>query len=833
MTMQAPRELPPELRPLAELALDLRWTWSHAGDRLWRALDANAWEQTGNPWFILNNVAQERLEQLSRTPTFVEHLQQLSDERRAYLDASGWFAGEGGALDGNLVAYFSMEFGIGQGIPLYAGGLGILAGDYLKAASDLQLPLVGVGILFQEGYFRQSIDNAGIQHEAYPYNDPAMLPITAVCAPDGGLLRLALELPGRTLWIRVWRANVGRVALYLLDTNDLLNDPFDRGITSKLYNADPETRLLQEMVLGIGGWRLVETLERPARIAHLNEGHAAFAIIERARQAMQRLGLGFAEALMATRAGNVFTTHTSVAAGFDRFAPQLIATHFGSSSSLMRDLGLSVNELLALGRKDGSDESEPFNMAYLAMRGCSRANGVSRLHGQVSRHIFADLFPHWPEHEVPIEHVTNGVHVPSWDSPAADELWTRACGKQRWLGAVEPLQEVVASLSDEQLWRFRLEQREQLIAYVRRRLARQLERRGGFGGATGVLDKDVLTVGFARRFATYKRPDLLLRDAERLTHLLNHVERPVQLVVAGKAHPSDEQGKRMLTEWVQFVSRPEVRHRAVFLEDYDIALAEELVRGVDVWLNTPRRPWEACGTSGMKVLVNGGLNLSELDGWWAEAYSPELGWALGDDSGEVSDAADAAQLYRLLETEIVPEFYERDERGVPRKWVKRVSASMARLAPAFSANRMLREYLERSYLPAADALHRRMADGALIAKELVSLQQALTTHWNELRFGPLEAVAKDGGWHFSVSLSLGRIALQSICVELYAEAIADAAGVCVPMSAIASPNESAEGATFACFVKSERPASHFTPRVVPFAARARVPGELNLIRWQR
>jgi len=679
MPVLAPRDLPAGLHALGELALDLRWTWSHEADALWERVDAEAWSRTQNPWTILQDISAERLQALAADASFVAELKRLVLTRRAYLDAPSWFssAHDTAALSG--VAYFSMEFGLGEGLPLYAGGLGILAGDFLKTASDLGIPVIGVGLLYQEGYFRQIIDSAGVQHEAYPFNDPGSLPIEPAHGPDGAWLRVALDLPGRTVSLRVWQALVGRIMLYLLDANDPLNSPADRGITGKLYDAGSETRISQEVVLGVAGWRVVEALAPKVEICHLNEGHAAFAVLERARACMRRSGLSFREALWATRAGNIFTTHTPMAAGFDRFPTDALAKYARYVEGFLAEAGIGLDEFLALGRAGSGDENEPFNMAYLAMRGSMLTFGVSRLHGRVSRHIFQPLFPRWPEEEVPIGHVTNGIHVPSWDSPGADGLWTAACGKERWRGLPDALPDLIASLSDEQLWAMAGEERHTLIQQVRARLARQLGSRGYppevVAQAANVLDPNALILGFARRFTGYKRPNLLLRDPARLARLLNDPARPVQLVLAGKAHPADDVGKEMIREWIDLAQRPEFRPRVVFLEDYDMALAQELVQGVDVWVNTPRRPWEACGTSGMKVLVNGGLNLSERDGWWEEAYAPELGWAIGDGRehpDDKADAEDAEALYVTLEQEVVPEFYTRDAAGMPRRWLERV-----------------------------------------------------------------------------------------------------------------------------------------------------------------
>ena len=769
-------DLPEPLAVLAELALDLRWTWSHAGDDLWRMIHPEVWERTRNPWTLLQDVSRERLETLARDPAFREELRKLIGLRERYLSEPRWYAQHYSAGELERVAYFSMEFGLGESLPLYAGGLGILAGDYLKTASDLGVPLVGVGLLYQVGYFRQIIDGGGWQHEMYPYNEPASLPIQPVEARGGGWLHVSLDFPGRTILLRVWRAQVGRVALYLLDSNDPMNSPVDRGITGELYGGDDELRLMQEIVLGVGGWRALEAIGQDVDVCHLNEGHAAFLVLERARRFREERDVSFRDALCATRAGNVFTTHTPVAAGFDMFSPALIEKYVPQVGAYLGKLGVSLEELLALGRKHPRDVTEPFNMAYLAMRGSVMAGGVSRLHGAVSRRIFTDLYPRWPEVEVPVTHVTNGVHVPSWDSRWADHVWTEACGKARWRGAMEPLPDAIRCVTDEALWAFRAQERRDLVRYTRERLAQQLGQRGAapneVARAAQILDPEALTLGFARRFAGYKRPNLLLHDPDRLGRLLTSLERPVQIIVAGKAHPRDPEGKRLLQGWAEFVQRPAVRSRAVFLEDYDMSLAQELVQGVDVWINTPRRPWEACGTSGMKVLVNGGLNLSELDGWWAEAYRADAGWALGGGEGPASgsDADDAERLYGLLEREIIPEFYARDAQGIPRAWVERIRASMANLAPSFSSNRMMREYVERHYLPAASALRRRSADGARLARELGAWTETLERHWSEVRFGEVNVSREHDGWRFEAQVYLGAVPADMVRVELYADA---------------------------------------------------------------
>jgi starch phosphorylase len=828
------RPLPAALEGLGDLSLDLRWTWSHAADRLWQMLEPEIWAHTRNPWLVLQSAGRRRLDELAGDESFVAELRRLGASRNEYLDRTTWFAREHPDAAPSI-AYFSMEYGLAEALPIYSGGLGVLAGDHLKTASDLGVPVVGVGLLYQQGYFRQMLDERGRQLEFYPHNAPMNLPVTPVRNGEGAALRVPLGLPGRVLLLQVWEAQVGRVKLYLLDSNDAMNSPADRAITSQLYGGDAETRLAQEIVLGIGGWRALQALGIEPDVCHLNEGHAAFVTLERARHYMQRHGVDFWEALWTTRAGNLFTTHTPVAAAFDTYPPALLAKY---GRDYAGTLGIAPGQLLALGRRNPADASEPFNLAYLAARTCFGINGVSRLHGAVSRRIFLDLYPRWPEHEVPVTHVTNGVHVPSWDSNWADEVWTQACGKGRWLGEVDPLLHAVQGASDEVLWQLRGAERNDLVHYARQRLAHQLGEQGAdadaIAGARTILDPNALTLGFARRFTGYKRPNMLLTDPDRLARLLTDRHRPVQLIIAGKAHPRDEVGKRFIEAWVDFVRRPDVRARAVFLEDYDLRLAQELVQGVDVWINTPRRPWEACGTSGMKVLVNGGLNLSVPDGWWAEAWAPDVGWSLGsgceDRDGEC-DATEAGELYRLLEQVIVPMFYTRDAAGVSREWVQKMRASMSQLAPRFSSARMLQEYVRDAYLPAAAAFRRRSADEGRVGRELAAWAARLRRHWQDIRMADLVATREGDGWRFSVQVYLGDIGADEIDVELYAEPADGDAGVRQSMSRQAEIPGAVNAHVYAVSVATPRPAAHFTPRVKPQHREARVPTELNMISW--
>jgi starch phosphorylase len=819
------------------LALDLRWSFNHSADQLWGQLDPELWELTHNPWVLLQTVSQEKLQSVTSDPGFQKLLADLHREKTLAEGSEAWFQKEHPGSGVSTVAYFSMEFMLSESLPIYSGGLGNVAGDQLKAASNLGVPVTGIGLLYQQGYFRQEIDAQGHQQALYPFNDPGQLPIRPVRERNGEWLRLAVALPGIKLWIRVWQVQVGRVKLYLLDTNDPANLPSFRGITTELYGGGPELRLKQELVLGVGGWRLLRALGLQPEVCHLNEGHAAFAVLERARSFMEDNGKPFDVALAATRAGNLFTTHTAVEAGFDRFAPSLIERYLRMYAE--EKLSISFDDLLALGRRDRQDSSEPFNMAYLAIRGSGAINGVSKLHGQVSRRLFQPLFPRWPEAEVPVTHVTNGVHTPTWDSAEADRLWELLCGKQYWYGTLADKEKDIRAASDFSLWQLRADTSKGLVDYVRKLYCRQLAARGAsteeLAQAALVLDDNVLTLGFARRFAAYKRPNLLLHDPARLVNILTNRERPVQLVLAGKAHPQDVEGQEMIRQWFEFARRPEVRSRVVFLSDYDVLMAEHLVQGVDVWVNTPRRPWEASGTSGMKVLVNGGLNLSELDGWWAEAYSPDVGWAIGDgrEHGDDPswDAIDAESLYAVLEKEVVPGFYSRDEHGIPRSWVARMRESMARLTPAFSTNRVVRQYTEEHYLSAAAAFRQRAENGGSAGAEIVAWQSELAKHWSALRFGPATVEQQGEQYQFRVQVFLASIDPDAVKVELYADALKDGDPIALAMNRDGSRVEATGAFTYSATVPTGRPVADYTPRLIPRHAGALVPLEASFILW--
>lgn len=815
-----PRFVPESLGELFTLALDLRWTWHHGSDELWRALDEEIWAATRNAWLVLNSVSDDRLQELASDREFKKHYSQQVAAYHEFVHASTWYSDECPGELGEGIAYFCMEYGVCESLPLYSGGLGVLAGDYLKAASDLGVPVTAVGLLYQQGYFRQAISTEGEQLEFYPYNDPTILPVSPLRDDDGQWVRILVPFPGRPVLLRAWQAQVGRCRLLLLDSNDPRNEPGDRGITSELYTGDAEKRLQQEMVLGIGGWRLLRQLGIQPAICHLNEGHCALALIERALGWQEQQKTDFQAARMATRATNLFTTHTSVASGFDHFSRSLLRLYL---SPWLATRDLTVEELIRLGSEHiapGTDQAgQSLNMAYLALSMSGRINGVSRIHQKVSQAIFQPLFPRWPAEDIPAEYVTNGVHTPSWDSPEADAIWTRACGAERWR---RPLREScpMNDVSDEELWDMRRLQRQRLVQYLRRRLASQhCDQNPGNSPAAAcglLLDNETLTLGFARRFTEYKRPALLLKEQQRLLGLLASRDSPLQIVLAGKAHPYDRPGKDMIRQWKAFSRLPEVEGKVVFIEDYDLGVASQLIQGVDVWLNCPQHPWEACGTSGMKVLVNGGLNLSQYDGWWAEAWNRDVGWAIrpGATFEELCnsndhDLSDAGELYDLLEHEIIPAFYKVDEQGIPREWVQRIRASMDQLTATYSANRMVREYVERFYLPMMKKAEHRSPTAVA---DMVTEHQEIARHWQRLRFSALTVSESGGTQTFTVEAYLDGVEASRIAMELVAEASDWGPRTVTEMPMKQALAGSAHSYLYECTVP-KRPESHYTPRL--------------------
>jgi glycogen phosphorylase len=827
--------LPDNLEVLAEIAMDIRWSWNHYADNLWKKINLDLWEITGNPWLILQTTSAERLRTLSIDNDFINLLNKNIDEYRRSSKAKTWFQQQY-ANRPFKVAYFSMEYGISEALPLYSGGLGILAGDYLKTASDLGVPVYAVGLLYQQGYFRQIIDSSGNQTELYPHNDPSQLPVMPVRDEKGEWLRIPVNFPGRKLWLRTWEVKIGRVKLYLLDSNDPVNSPSDRGITAELYGGGPEIRLQQEIILGIGGYTLLNRLDIDTDVCHLNEGHAAFAVLERARSLMKSGNLNFRIALAATRAGNIFTTHTSVEVGFDRFPPELI-THY--MTGYAQSMNIDIDEILDMGRQNPGDSKEYFNMALLATRGSCTVNAVSRLHSKVSRRIFQQAFPRRPNCEIPVTYITNGVHMPSWDSAITDNLWTDSCGKERWIDIMSTVTCNFKTIPDRQLWQFRMTKVQQLIDYIRIHIKKQSlsieETRLPEIPAENILNPNFLTIGFARRFTGYKRPNLLLSNPQRLTEILNHPHRPVQLIIAGKAHPQDLKGKEMIREWWQYSKRPEIRDRVVFLADYDMDLASHIIQGIDLWINTPLYSMEACGTSGMKVLVNGGLNVSELDGWWDEAYCPEVGWAIGDkqDHGEDRnwDSIEAGQLYSILEHDIIPCFYELNEKGIPQKWTTRMRASMSELTPQYSSNRMLREYVDKLYSSAALNFKDRIADQAQKAKLLAEWQTLLDTYWTKLYFGEYKIKEVNNYYEATVPVYLDNLSPENVQVQLYAEPGDGQNPEIHVMAQSGLLPGSANKYLYTILIPVSRPSGDYTPRIIPYFDGAAVPLEAAHILW--
>jgi glycogen phosphorylase len=831
-----PRPLPDSLKDLAELALDLRWCWNHATDPLWQAIDPEMWEASGNPWLMLTNIPQRRIAELAADRRFCSELIDQVKARQRYLNRPAWFGCKHSQSVLKNVAFFSMEFGLSEALPLCSGGLGILAGDHLKAASDLGVPVVGIGLLYRRGYFHQAVDASGNQLDRQPANEPSMLPILPLRDAGGEWLRVVVELPSRPVTLRVWEARAGRVRLYLLDSNDPENLAGDRGITEELYGGDIENRLRQEIVLGIGGWRLLRALKQEDSVCHLNEAHAAFSVLERARLCMNAWDQPFASSLCCTRAGNIFTTHTPKAAGFECFPAELISQYFPGYAA---ELGLSMTELLALGRSTSEDTREPFNMAYLAVRGCNRIIAVSRNQQAASRHLMEPLFPRWPLQEVPVECITGGVHTPSWESAAAEDLWTIACGKGRWHGQSEAAEEDLSQISDEALWAFRNLGRKTMIDSLRGRSMR-LRAAPGRDPSEQLafeLDPNVLTLAVAGQFMGYKRPDLLIRDPERLARMLTNPERPVQIIVAGKANPLDREGQRMVRQWALFMRRRDVQGRAVFIEDFDLALARELAQGVDLWIHMPRRSWEASGAGGMKVLGNGGLNLSVLDGWWAEAYAPEVGWALGSSrqfkDDHEQDMAEAAEVLNILEEEVIPAFYARNQLGLPTEWISRMRNSMARLTPRYSAGRMLREYAENLYLPSAEAYGRRAANKGATGAQLCTWQLDINRGWSGMVFGSLTIEPSDNESVFRVQVNLGAMNPGMIRVELYADPSAASPMVRQEMSRGHRLPGTTNAYEYSATLPADRPIGDYTPRIVPCHPEAIIPIEESHSLWQR
>lgn len=822
--------LPERLQALHKLAYNLWWCWNHEAVALFQRLGEDLFEEVEqSPVKLLSAIDQARLEQLLRDDGFLAHMDRVEESLDQYLAGSTWFRDTYGADHPLRIAYFSAEFGMHESVPVYSGGLGVLAGDHLKSASDLGLPLVAVGLMYREGYFRQYLNVDGWQQERYPENDFFNLPLIPETNADGSPLLVSVPFPGREVWARVWRIQVGRVPLYLLDTNIAKNMPEDRQITSRLYGGDNDMRIRQEMILGIGGYRALRALGKEPTVCHMNEGHSAFCGLERIRVHMEQHHLDFATAREAVAAGACFTTHTPVPAGNDIFPISLVDHYF---APYLPHLKIDRNEFLGLGRQNPRDENEQFCMTVLAIRLANVTNGVSKLHGTVSRRMWRGIWPELTEADLPITSITNGVHTLSWLSPEITHLFDRYLGFH-WQDrpSDHSLWKRIDAIPDAELWRTHERRRERLVAFARQRLKVQLKRRGAppaeIARADEALDPEVLTIGFARRFATYKRGTLLFRNLDRLAAILNNKDRPVQIIFAGKAHPKDHGGKELIAEIQHAARRSELRRRVVFLEDYDMNVARFLVQGVDVWLNNPRRPLEASGTSGMKVACNGGLNLSILDGWWCEGHKQDNGWAIG--AGEeyhdlhYQDEVESRAIYDLLEQEIVPNFYQKGSDGLPRAWIKFMKRSMNSLTAAFNTNRMVQEYLEKCYIPSAERHVHLTAENLKRARQLAAWRKALGQNWAHVKIEAVEAHGLDpmhvgGKLEVKARVQLGALSPEDVQVQLFHGLVDNLGEIPSPHTVLMSPNGRHETSawTFQGTIACKSSGQHgFAVRILP------------------
>lgn len=838
-------QIPERLKPLEEMAKNLWFCWNQEAIDLFRSIDMILWEETGhNPLAMLGRLGKDRFEEILQDEGFLIEMDRIYQEFHHYCqERRPYHFGLETPID-FTVAYFSAEYGLTDCLPIYSGGLGVLSGDHLKSASDLCIPMVGIGLLYQKGYFRQYLNADGWQLETYPDNDFHSLPIELERTPQGDPLTVTVEIENRRVKVRVWRIQVGRVPLWMLDTNTVENEEQDRDITSVLYGGDGRMRLKQESILGIGGVRALEALGVYPSVFHMNEGHSALAIIERIRCLMKKFSLSFEEAREAAYTNSIFTTHTPVPAGIDVFDRDLISAVLGQYIS---SLGLSIDDFMALGIQGTKGVDRTFNMAVLAIKNSARTNGVSHLHGSVSRKMWSQLWPQLPEVDIPIEAITNGIHIPSWISNDLAGLLDRYLGK-RW--AEDPdnrkIWERVERIPDSELWRTHERRRERLISFARRRLIEQLTRQGAkkreVQMASEILDPEALTIGFARRFATYKRGDLILSNPERLSRILNDPQRPVQIIFAGKAHPQDNPGKEVIKEIVHIARRPEFKHKIVFIEDYDLNVARYLVQGVDLWLNNPRRPLEACGTSGMKAAANGALNLSILDGWWVEGYSPHLGWAIGSgeeyEDHEGQDQIESLATYDLLEKEIVPLFYERGKDNLPREWIRMMKQSMKTLAAYFNSHRMVQDYLHRFYLHSSLRWEQIQRDHFKGLKELTLWMDRLKRSWGQIDIVEKRSEARRGlilgeVLPVEVDLRMPGLTPQDLSVAIYCGPVNSKAEFLnrsfLPMKPI---DHHGDQTTFRGEIPCQQVGRFgFRIRVLPFHPLLSNPYSMGLIRW--
>jgi starch phosphorylase len=774
-------KLPKKLSALSQIANNLWFSWNLEAVELFSRIDHVAWEETGhNPIRMLGQIEYKKLQDLADDQKFLLALDRVYKKFQQYLQSDSTYSFRVEKPLDYKIAYFSAEYGLGDCLPIYSGGLGILSGDHLKSASDLNVPLVAIGLMYQEGYFRQYLNQDGWQQELYPENDLYNMPVNIEKAErEKGeeYQSIEVEFFGNRVLAKVWKVQVGRVPLYLLDTNTVENPEEFRDTTAQLYGGDVETRLRQEILLGIGGIRALRKLGIEPEVYHMNEGHSAFATLERIRNLMKGNGLSFQDAKQAVISNNIFTTHTPVPAGNDRFAPELMAKYF---SEYVHVLGISFREFMGLGRENPWDENEPFCMTVLAMRLSGRSNGVSLLHADVSRKMWSKLWPDFASEDIPISGITNGVHIPSWVSKEMVEIFERYLGP-KWSEDPDPkIWKKVVNIPNTELWTVHQRRRERLVAFARQRLRDQLIRRGSNKSeiqfAYEVLNPEALTIGFARRFATYKRGILIFKDEKRLSDILNNSTRPVQIIFAGKAHPKDQYGKELIKQIVHFSKKPNFRHRIVFIEDYDINIARYLVQGVDLWLNNPRRPLEACGTSGMKVAANGGLNMSILDGWWCEGYNENLGWAIGHEEEykdmEYQDAVESQAIYDLLEKEVAPTFYDRGVENLPTRWISMMKETLKSLCPAFSSHRMVEDYVQKAYSPASENWRVLYKDNYKGAREMAHWMQKIMNNWSKVEiknvnFSETEELQVGAQLDVTVDIFLGEMQPGDITLDVY------------------------------------------------------------------
>ncbi len=771
--------LPESLQDLKKIANNMWWCWERDAVELFQRLDRDLWEKYyHNPIKLLGHVSQDRLNAMADDAGYLAHLDRVCKKMESYMNAPSWYDSIDASEKPGPIAYFSAEFGLHECLPIYSGGLGILAGDHLKSASDLGLPLVGVGLLYRQGYFQQYLNNDGWQQESYPENDFYNMPMTLMLDENDKPYRFHVDIAGHDVVVQIWKVQVGRIELFLLDTNLRCNRIEDRQITANLYGGDNDMRIRQEILLGIGGLTALHVLDRVPQVCHMNEGHAAFMSLERIRRVMQDKGVTFNQAMEATRSGNVFTTHTPVPAGHDTFSPSVMEKYFTRYNQL---LGLDWNDFMAFGREHRDNDQEPFSMTALALRLSSHRNGVSKLHGEVSRDMCKDVWPGLPEEEVPVGSVTNGIHVRSWISREMGEVYDRYLGVG-WSDnpSNRGLFERIEQIPDEEIWRTHQRRRERLVVFARDHLRKQLQKRGAspaeIAAADEVLNPEALTIGFARRFATYKRGTLLFHDLERLKRILSDTDRPVQILFAGKAHPRDSEGKELIRQIVHLIRQEPFCRRVVFLENYDINVARFLVQGVDVWLNTPRRGMEASGTSGMKVLANGGLNMSILDGWWCEGYNADVGWAIGQGESyedyHYENEVESHAIYDLLEKEVIPAFYNRGSDRLPREWIAKMKGSMQQLTPVFSTSRMVSEYAQKYYLASADRWSSFNANELEKAKALSDWRESIHDRWHEVAIEKVDLLSRGellvgGELKVRCQVRLGNIDPSEVSVEIY------------------------------------------------------------------